>query len=134
MKRLFLILSVMASTALAIAGDYIYLTLRTANGGETPLVVDNRRLTVSNGQLVATNSDGSVTFPLSELRVMYFSNDASGISTDIVSMPNDGAVEVYTTSGVLVGSYASLTEAKATMKRGIYVIKTNDKTFKIVLQ
>ena len=124
----------MASTALAIAGDYIYLTLRTANGGETPLVVDKLRLTVSNGQLVATNSDGSVTFPLSELRVMYFSNDASGISTDIVSMPNDGAVEVYTTSGVLVGSYASLTEAKATMKRGIYVIKTNDKTFKIVLQ
>ena len=134
MKRLFLILSVMASTALAIAGDYIYLTLRTANGRETPLVVDKLRLTVSNGQLVATNSDGSVTFPLSELRVMYFSNDASGISTDIVSMPNDGAVEVYTTSGVLVGSYASLTEAKATMKRGIYVIKTNDKTFKIVLQ
>ena len=134
MNRLFLILLVMASTVLAIAGDYIYLTLRTADGGETPMAVDKLRLTVSNGQLVATNSDGSVTFPLNELRVMYFSNNASGISTDIVSVPNDGAVEVYTTGGVLVGRYDSLVEAKGTLKRGIYVMKTNDKTFKIVLQ
>lgn len=40
-------------------------------------------------------------------------------------------VHVFTTSGILVGTFDSLQQAKASLKRGLYVIKTNDKNYKL---
>ena len=134
MKKLVLILLLMVGTLAAEAYDYPYLTIRTANGTETSVAVSELRLTFSNGQLVATNSTDSVTLTLSELSAMYFTETMNSISTGLQSVTEDEAVEVYTTGGVLVGRFDTMSQARATLKHGIYVIKTNERTIKTVLK
>lgn len=46
-----------------------------------------------------------------------------------VSTPT--TLNVYTASGIFLGTFDSVQQAKATLKRGLYVIKSNDKTHKL---
>lgn len=135
MKRILLMMVVMVATIVAHAYDYPYLTLQTASGTTTSVAVDDLVLTVSDGQLVVTNDDGSVTFTLSELSKMYFSTTASGVPTAVSTVPvADGQVEVYTTGGIFVGSYDSVAAAKSNLRSGVYVMKTNERTIKTVVK
>jgi len=134
MKKLFLILLLTTGTFVARAYDYPYLTLKTADGTTTSVSVEDLKLTFDDGELVLTNSEGSVTLTLSELSTMCFAESTSDISTDIQSLPVDEGVEVYTTGGVFVGRYESISEAKSTLRQGIYVMKTNTKSFKSVVK
>ena len=137
MKRLLLLLMVMAATIAAHANDYDYpyLTVKTADGTETSVAVTELVLTVSDGRLLATNGDGTVAFTLSDLSKMYFAGNSSGISTAVTTYPApDGEVEVYTTGGILVGRYDSVATAKSKLRSGIYVMKTSDRTLKTVVR
>jgi NDP-sugar pyrophosphorylase family protein len=135
MRRILLMMMVMAATISAHAYDYPYLTLQTADGMETSVAVDELVLTISNGQLVATNGDGTVSITLSDLSKMYFSTSSSDILTAVTAFPDpDGQVEVYTTGGVLVGRYDSMATAKSKLRSGVYVMKTNEKSFKTVVR
>ena len=53
MRKILLMMTVMAATIAVHAYDYPYLTLQTADGTETSVAVDGLVLTISNGQLVA---------------------------------------------------------------------------------
>lgn len=130
MKRIFLLLMTVVATLTAQAYDYPYLVFQTTDGTVTAVAVESLSITVSDGNLVATNGDGTKTFPLSTLSKMYFSTDGT---TDI-----DGAqtsdtteVEVVAASGVSLGKFASLDEARRVLKQGVYVVKSKGKNFKI---
>ncbi|MCR5197877.1 MAG: hypothetical protein K6D55_03705, partial [Prevotella sp.] len=45
-----------------------------------------------------------------------------------------GDITVYTLSGTLVGSYATMAQAKALLRSGVYIIKYEGKTIKISIK
>lgn len=135
MKKTLLIIAAAAVVETAQAYDYPYLTLQKSDGTEQSVAVEQLKLTFSDGQLVLSNSDGTTTISLSDLSKMYFSTSATaGISTQITEATDDSPVEVYTLSGMSIGSFESVAEAKKQLKAGIYVMKSKTRTLKITVK
>lgn len=127
-----IITGLLLSALTAQASDYKTLVFQTTSG-TTAVDLSSLVITVSDGKLVATNMSGTETFTLTDLSKMYFSTETSGIEK-LESDSNTSSLLVYDLSGRKVGGYASLDAAKASLKHGVYVIKQNSKTFKIVVK
>lgn len=126
MRRHLLLLITMIATTAVFADDYPYLTFETADGSKTSVSVNSLTLTVKDGKLTA----GDKTFSLSELSKMYFSmEEATGIENVVSSI--EGTVEVFNLRGISMGKYNSMNEAAASLKTGVYVIKSKSKTIKV---
>lgn len=131
-RKLLTLLFLAAVSSQAFADGYAYLTFTKSDGTETSVTASGLKITYSGGTLYAVNSATSETFTLTDLTKMYFSN-----TTGINDLPvTDGAsqVTVYTTSGVRIGTFASADEAKKTLKQGVYVLKTDGKTYKMAVK
>jgi hypothetical protein len=65
---------------------------------------------------------------------MYFTRqaDLTGISDTDTS--EDEIVEVFTTGGINIGKYLNINEAKSSLKPGLYILKSRQKTFKITIK
>lgn len=226
MKRLlFAFISVVIGLPTLLADDYVYpyLVFTVSDGTQTTLGVSSLEITFSDGQLVATNADGTAKLNLADLVSMQFSEDGelstikkdSGIELDdatheltatvgedftaptltnpnnlaltwtssdesvatvddegnvtivgagsvtitatfagddtyaattvsytiavstydsIASLAADAEVKVFTVSGILVGTFPSLVEAKAVLKSGLYVVTANSRNYKLSIK
>ena len=120
MKKIVLFLTMLVGTLTAQASDYTYLTFETTDGAKVSVSVSNLTLSISGTILTA----GTQSFTLSNLSKMYFSNadETTGIS-EVMRAELDGATEIYNLQGHKV--------SKDQMRRGVYVIKTKQGTFKL---
>lgn len=116
MKKVFLSFFFSCILLSASATDYKFLTLESTDGSKVSLAATGLTLTFSDGNLVA--SDGTV-LPLSSLSKMYFT-ETSGITS--VTSSAGGAMQVYTLSGILVGTYTE-GQSFVGLPKGIYIIK-----------
>lgn len=123
----------LAAVATCKAYDYPYLTFQTKDGSEQSVAVESLVLTVADGQLTLTNAETNLVLTLSDLSKMYFSDTYTGIE-EVRSAGAQGAVDVYTLSGVRVGQFASAAAAKSALGSGVYVVKSNSETQKIAIQ
>ena len=101
---------------------YTYLTFETTDGTKASVPASELKLTISGTTLTV----GSQSFTLSNLSKMYFSNtdeSTTGIES-ITSETLDETADIYDLQGHKV--------TKAQMKKGVYIVKTNSKTYKIV--
>lgn len=115
------------ATLSAWADDYSYLTFQSTDGTISSVAVESLTITVSNGKLLATNAAGTKTFTLKELSKMYFSSDPTGIeSIENEKLRNGENEKIYNLSGQKMSN--------GQMKRGIYVIRQNGKTRKVVVK
>ena len=122
MKKIYLILTLLAGTITAQADDYPYLTFETSNGekvsiefsSDLSLVFSSTTLKVGNQQ----------TFNLKDLKKMYFSpvSQTTGIST------------VTTDDYKIYGYYDLQGRPVEQPTKGIYVIKTNKGTKKVYVK
>ena len=125
-----------AFAASADSYTYPYICFQKADSSVVALGVNSLEITFSDGKLVATNAETTRTLSVADLSRMYFSADDTGID-DLptgVNFPDSetsGKASVYTPAGVLVGTYSTLTEAKAAAKGGVYIIRQNGKTLKV---
>jgi hypothetical protein len=73
---------------------------------------------------------GSQQFTLSNLAKMYFSNTdetATGIETiDNGQLTMDNSAEIYDLRGHKV--------SKSEMRKGVYIVKTNNRTYKMIVR
>lgn len=130
-------LTIMAALLIAIsmqAYDYPYLSFQTSEGTVQSVSVNELIITFSNGQLVLTNTDGSQTFSLSDLSYMFFSKEQNTTGVTRIEDVSNQAVEVFTLNGLVIGRFESLQKAKAELKPGLYFIKSNGKTQKVVIR
>ena len=135
MKRLFITLAISAAFGHSVhAGDFTYLTFRSIDGTEISFAVSQLKITFSNGQLVAANSESNQTISLSELNKMYFTNAAVTNIEEAQPIADETDVEVFTTLGVSVGQFSSLSQAKQALSMGVYIVKQSDKTYKIAIK
>lgn len=124
MKKLFLLLTVLVTTLTVQAEDYTYLTFETTDGAKASVSVENLTLTINGTTLTA----GSQQFTLSNLSKMYFSTSdetATGIE-EINSAAIEEATDIYDLQGHKV--------SKEQMRKGVYIVKTNSRTYKMVVR
>ena len=124
MKKLLLICLILCARLTAThAEDYPYLTFELTDGTKASVSTASLTLTI-NGTTLTT---GSQSFELTNLSKMYFStsNMSTGIET-ISSATIDDATDIYDLQGHKV--------TKAQMKKGVYIVKTKDKTYKIAVK
>jgi hypothetical protein len=124
MKIIFLLLTVLVATLTVQAEGYTYLTFETTDGAKASVAVENLTLTISGTTLTA----GSQQFTLSNLSKMYFSisdETATGIE-EINSAAIEEANDIYDLQGHKV--------SKEQMKKGVYIVKTNSRTYKMVVR
>lgn len=145
MKKYVLAAMMMACTAMW-ADKYNFLTVSTT--GEDYISLPTiQKITFAEGNCVVTTTTGDYTYPLSEVKKMYFSVDDP---TAIEALPQetenlqykdgklkvngDGMLRIYSSNGALVqmanvkkGANISL----ASLKPGLYIVSMGDKTIKV---
>ena len=132
MKKVFLLLAV-CTAMMAHASTYNYLVFTNIEGTNTVFSVANLWLNVDGSELQVTNADGTVSVLLTALKSMQFLEDS--IISAVENVLNaDAAVQVYSVSGSLLGSYGSLMEAAQTLDAGAYVISNGSVTQTIVVK
>ena len=132
-KSLFIALLLGWATG-AKAGDYTHLTLQKTDSTTLALDVSSLSMTFSDGHLVATNEQGTYTLALADLARMFFSN---GSSTGLASVTDDvesAPVTVFTLAGVSLGQYDRLSTFTQRAAKGVYLVKSNGKTFKTTVR
>ena len=122
-KVLLFLMTMMGATAQADDGTYSYLTFETADGAKTSVALSSSQtvLALSDGTLTV----GNLSFSLADLSRMYFSTSdetATGIQ-ELRVADLDDAADIYDLQGRKV--------AKAQMRKGIYVVKTSNGTYKV---
>ena len=132
MKKVFLLLAVCLAM-MTHASTYNYLVFTNTEGTNTVFSVANLWLNVDGSDLQVTNADGTVSILLTALKSMQFLEDS--IISAVENVLNaDAAVQVYSVSGSLLGSYGSLIEAAQTLDAGAYVVSNGSVTQTIVVK
>ena len=123
MKKIVLMMMALVGALSLQAEEYAYLTFETTDGAKASVAVSSLTLTINGNTLTA----GSQTFTLSNLSKMYFSNtdETTGIE-EITSETLDEATDIYDLQGHQV--------TKDQMKRGVYIVKTKTRTYKMIVK
>ena len=123
MKKIVIIMMALVGALTVQAEEYAYLTFETTDGAKASVDVSSLTLTVSGNTLTA----GSQTFTLSNLSKMYFSNTSETTAIEeITTATLDEAANIYDLQGHKV--------TKEQMKRGVYIVKTKSKTYKMIVK
>ncbi len=106
------------------ASDYQYLVFTLSDGTQQSVTASDLTITFSDGNLVATSGSTTLaTIALTSLTSMEFSNETTGIDNIESSLTIDDAAAIYDMGGRLMPRNAQL-------PKGVYVMKTNNKTIK----
>ena len=124
-KIVLLFMALVGALAVQAEETYTYLTFETTDGTKASVDVSSLPVTINldNSTLII----GNQSFALADLSMMYFStqSETTGIE-EISSATIDDDAVFYDLQGHKV--------SKAQMKKGVYIVKTNRKTFKIVMR
>ena len=122
MKKIYLILTLLAGAITAQADDYPYLTFETNNGEKVSVEFSSDLSLVFSSTTL--NVGNQKTFNLKDLKKMYFSpvSQTTGIST------------VTTDDYKIYGYYDLQGRPVEQPTRGIYVIKTSKGTKKVYVK
>ncbi|MBR4480764.1 MAG: hypothetical protein IKO86_02580 [Prevotella sp.] len=123
MKKFLLIMMALVGALIVQAEEYAYLTFETTDGEKASVAVSSLTLTINGNTLTA----GSQTFTLSNLSKMYFSNtNETTAIEEITTATLDEAADIYDLQGYKV--------TKEQMKRGVYIVKTKSRTYKMIVK
>ena len=128
MKKIILLLMTLVGALAVQAEDtYTYLTFETTDGVKASVPVLSLTLTISGNTLTA----GSESFTLSNLSKMYFSNDdqTTAINEIDYSQTDDllsESTDIYDLQGHKI--------SREQKRKGIYIIKTKSKTYKMIVK
>ncbi|MEG1860422.1 MAG: T9SS type A sorting domain-containing protein [Bacteroidaceae bacterium] len=151
----FLSMMLVASFAVtATAQEYNFMTFKqgaSLSGYETSLPIEKLKITFAGGNLLATSTAGTKTFPLNTLSQMFFtstptsielegvnSNPLIGIvgSTLTINAPAGSLARVYDASGKqLISTTTCVNGASmnlSSLAKGLYFLKVGQRTFKIM--
>ena len=128
-----MILAAILALTTSHADDYPYLTFETQDGTTQSVAVSGLTLTIADGNLIATSGTETLTLALSDLTKMYFASEATSIDELTTKLPADGVAEVYTLAGVSLGQ-RTLNTLHSTLDAGVYIIKVNGQTLKVMVK
>ena len=133
MRKAMILLVASVGLLTAHADDYPYLMFQATDGTTTAVASSSLTITFADGDMTVTDGTTTQTLPLTSLSKMFFSADATGIE-DTKTQASDEAIEVFTLTGISVGKYKNMQQAQNTLERGIYVVKSKNRTLKIAVK
>ena len=133
MKKILVLAVTVVCAVIAQAADYPYLVFTNTAGTTTVMSVSSLTITVSGSSLQVTNSAGTETFALTDLASMQFSADGSTTAIEHV-LEAGRPVEIFSVTGVQLGSFGSLREAVQGLNAGAYVVKQGTNTQTVVIK
>ena len=125
LKTILLTAILVISFATIKAEDYKFFTIEKTDGTSQTMTAIGLTINYTDGYLVAQNGNETTKILLSDLKRMYFTNEAAAISdiTDEKASNN----ETYDMQGRRITD-------KPLMNRGIYIIKKDGKTQKVFVK
>lgn len=145
MKKLLLAALILGSSANAMADDYKYLTAKYNNEEQSIELATIRKITFETGNVVVYTSEGQVTFPLSEMEKMFFSDIPSAIesmpmetasmkvSDGVLCVSGKGLLRIYSSNGQLQQMAKVDGSARISLQslpKGIYVANLGNQSIK----
>ena len=113
------------------AVEYPWLSFVMTDNTEISVAADNLSINYSDNTLTLKSATVDQAIAVDKIKSMQFKSDLSGIS-ELTTDSADGSATYYTTSGISVGSFASVEEARKSLPAGIYIVKNSVKSFKII--
>lgn len=117
----------------ASADEFPYLSFETTSGEVVSVGVENLEMKFADGKLKVTAANETKEFSVAELSRMFFSSEATAIK-ELTTAGSSMAKTVYSLSGTKLGTFGSLADIKATLGSGLYIIKDNNNTTKIMVK
>lgn len=114
--------------------NYPYLSFQTTSGSVVSLPSEGLNLSFSDKALVAQSGDNTTEFALADLTRMFFSQSAETGISNLTPDRATSSLAVYTVSGVYVGTFDSERSLRRNVNSGIYIVKTNGETLKMIVR
>lgn len=122
MKKRLLTMSVLAAlSGHLMADEFGYMVFTLNDGTMKSITANGLTLSFTDGNLSAKSGNNELTIPLNSLKVMAFSKN--GVTAIGDTMADDDSEEIYDLQGHRV--------TRAEMRKGVYIIKTKNKTYKV---
>ena len=148
-KKIFLVTALFsASSLIAVADDYNYLTVAHNSVEESISLPTVQKITFDATNVIVWTTDGQVTFPLSEMEKMTFTVDptaikafpeqAKGIQYEngTLSVAKAGTLRIYKANGALVGimqvEKGGTSINLNNLESGLYIVTQGKKTIKLI--
>lgn len=133
-KFLLIIVGTLICTATCSAAEttYKWLTFTFVDNTEMSVASDNLNIAYDSNakKLTLTSQSVNKTLSVEELASMRFADVPTAV-TDILT-DNQSSFEVYTLNGVRAGQFDDYNAMRQTLPSGIYLVKTTNKSFKII--
>lgn len=126
-------MAAMAVGMTASADVYPYLSFETSDGEVVSVGVENLQMTFADGKLTVSAADGTKEFTVADLSRMFFATSATTAIKEI-SVVGDLPKAVYSLSGMFLGNYASTDDIREALGSGVYIMKDNNNTTKIMVK
>ena len=131
MKKIAIVFLLLVSALTTSAEGLPYLTFELTDGSKVSVDVTQLTLTISGNTLKA----GSLSFTLTNLSKMYFSNTnetTTGIEdVEEQALSDFSIAEVYDLNGRRILNGSSM---KGRLPQGVYIVKTREKTYKMMVR
>ena len=127
-KIVFLMMAWMGALMMQADDNYPYLTFETTDGTKTSVDVSSLPVTINLDN--STLTIGNQTFALADLSKMYFSTadeTTTGISEELSVKSDEFATATFYD---LQGHKVS----KDQLRKGVYIVKTQSRTYKLVVK
>ncbi len=117
------------------ADDYKSLSFTDASGSTTYASATGLEITISDGKLYVVDGIYTYVYTLNTLSQMVFSaEDPAAVESIEAEEETEGRVTAYTTLGRKAGTFDNIEQARANLTGGIYIMKTDKGTSKIVVR
>lgn len=132
MRKTLLIGIISVSGLMAAATDFPSITFQLSDGSSKTLSSENLSMTFQDGNLVATNSDGTFQIPVAEISKFYF--DSGTLVETIAGTSSKTGVKAFSTTGAYLGSFESSEKAHETLSPGVYILRSGNNSIKTVVK
>lgn len=140
MKSLLLTLLLALGAMGASAQNYEYLVLQQTDGSLTSMGIDGLKITFSGGRMTVDNGTDKAVVELVRMQRMYFSSVPASIDQtpsaedEIGATVENGRLHVNAPAGARVSIYSvdGRRVNGENLKKGAYVVRINDRSFKVI--
>ncbi len=142
----FIVGALLMMSATAMADEFNYLTIGYSDTEESISLPTISKITFSEGNCVVATTEGEFKFPLSEMKKMTFTANATAIEAlpeeapgiafqeGTLKVTGDGMLRIYNANGMLT-QMAKVKEGAnvnlSNLPSGLYIVDMNGKVIKI---
>lgn len=126
----FVVAAALTLPSMSFSADFPWLTFLMSDNTELSVASDNLEISYSENSLQLKSSSVNQSIPVSQIKSMRFTAVTSGI--DDLFSDRTAPADYYTVSGICVGRFESPEEARKALPSGIYIGKSELKTYKVI--